>query len=403
MCFHPISLFKRPHYLDDFLTFARGSLPDPSRVAVIIDSPEVMEGKSLSEGRAHLMYESLMVHGKYHVYHVVCDDADIDNSLRKIPLDGRKIQLLIIGAHNVGGIQFGSTYLTVAGVAELTLKQLHPKATIVLDVCRGSQEMAPAFRRKMPEATVLASEAIHKGGLYVCRPPPEVEVYCHFYLVPPNLIDKEVVALTGSADVDERFAKLSDQMYSVVCRGGGVPGICEFFKEFSPQAVAFLIVSYIRENSKDLNDGMLMKYILEDAIFILKKDLDCFIPFLETLGDLATKGNALAEVLLYFANPETTDISDTNPWKYTAFGILQYKLYENSKYALECFSRATYSYARPYILEIAEKAKDPFAYFLQFMGTGLNYYLDKAATLGHPPAIAYKEKSNIVFLPPPPR
>ncbi len=398
MSLNPIKLFNNLPYLDGFLFFACKSLPDPSRVAVIVSSKEIAEGRGDCKERVHLMYESLIIQGKYNVYHVISADGDIDKSLSEIPLGDRKIQLLIIAACGGAGIIFERGYLTAEKIERLALAQLNPEGAIVLDICKSSEVLAPSFKRRMPYANILSSEIFHNGGLYACRPPPETHIYCDFYNASEPRMLREVVITTGLVDIDERIKHLRHLMFLNCCRGDRAPGISELFKTFSPQAVAYLTVNFIKDHPDYFQYSTEVKEILDDVIFILKNEADCFAPFMDQIRDLASSGNVLGQVLLYFTNPDTTDIPDENPLKFVAFGIRQYKIFDNLTTALECFSRSKYLYAKEYINEIVKKHNHPRAIFLKYLDTGLPSYLEEAASLKYPEAIALQKEKLITDL-----
>lgn len=392
-----VSLDTDVAFINQFLGYVNSSLPDLNRVAVILCSKQILEEQNLIEAKTNLLYESLTVRGKYQLYQVVCPDGDIDSSLRSIPLGERKIQLLIIAAHQVGGICFERGLLTPERVSLLGLEQLHRDATIVLDCCKGFYELAPAFQRKLPDAHILSSKMDQKGGVYVCSPPPELSVYCAFYGEgSKDVLDLRIPTLkTGIESVDKRIDEMFATIFLTYCRSGRPPKICELFKESAPKAVAFLLVNYIKKNPDQALDDL--KPLFDDVIYLLKRESDCLHPFISVLTELAAGGNLLAEAFLYFANPDTTEIREENPLKYIAYGARQYRCFENLETALECFSRSSYEYSRPYLFELSEKREHPRAYFLRFLEEKWVYYLQKAVTLGYLEAIDYQREKGIVF------
>jgi hypothetical protein len=153
------------------LTLARSSLPEDSPVAVIMKaSDDYNSAFNVQTYKFSKLVQDLFADG-YAVFYCKMEDADLDGALERLPLGGRRVDLLYIGAHgSPTSIHFAtgeSGDFFVEDVAKLRLSTLSERVYICFDSCHSGKIIAPAFQKKIPHATIWSMNAEMYGAYYV--------------------------------------------------------------------------------------------------------------------------------------------------------------------------------------------------------------------------------------------
>ncbi len=109
------------------------------------------------------------------VFFLLAPDKDIGKALNSLPLGSRKIDFLIIFSHSSESeLYLSSTsdgLLHVKDVIDLDLSRLSKTVNILFHSCRTSLQIAPAFQKKLPSASIWSSpEFITDAILFPSEP-----------------------------------------------------------------------------------------------------------------------------------------------------------------------------------------------------------------------------------------